>query len=140
MDLLHWYHAIDTHPKAKITDPAQIRKLEEQYKLIVDLMGCFGTEPPYVMVSRATSLDGLILLRDFGAKQISKQRSEDLRKEFARLAHLRWHTITRYGAGAEVEATNGALAAHGVKAGTRGTKRKSNANDGPSAKSSRKRL
>ena len=85
-------------------------------------------------------LDGLILLRDFGAKRISKRRSEDLRKEFARLAHLRWHTITRYDAGGEVEATKGILAAHGVKAGTRGTKRKSNANDGPSTKSSRKRL
>ena len=52
-------------------------------------MGCIGTEPPYVMVSRATSLDGLIVLCDFDTKQISKWRSEDLRKEFARLALLK---------------------------------------------------
>ena len=41
--------------------------------VIVDLMGCVGMELPYVMVSRATLLDGLIVLRDFDAKQIAKR-------------------------------------------------------------------
>ena len=104
------------------------------------LKRCIRTEPPYVMVSRATSLDGLIVLRDFDAERVSKLRSEDLRKEFARLALLKWQRIARYGAGAEVEATKAVLAEHGQKATARGTKRKSNANDGPSTKLSRKRL
>ena len=52
-------------------------------------LGCIGTEPPYVMVSRATSLDELMVLCDFDAKQISRRRSEDLRKEFARFALLK---------------------------------------------------
>lgn len=30
--------------------------------VIVDLKSCHGTESPYVMVSRATSLDGLLVL------------------------------------------------------------------------------
>ena len=82
-------------------------------------------EPPYVMISRTTSLDGLIVLCDFDAKKISKWRSEDLRKEFPCLALLKWETIARYGARADVEATKAVLAA------VRGTKRKLNGNDGP---------
>ena len=92
------------------------------------------------MVSRATSLDGLIVLSDFNAKQISNRQSEDLRKEFAHLALLEWQTIAPYGAGAEIKATKAVLAEHEQKASTKGTKRKSNANDGPSTKSNRKRL
>jgi hypothetical protein len=34
-------------------------------KVIVDLESCRGTEAPYVMVSRATSLDGLLVYRAF---------------------------------------------------------------------------
>ena len=77
-------------------------------------------EPPYAMISRTTSLYGLIVLRDFDAKQISKWRSEDLRKEFPRLTLLKWETIARYGAGVDVEATKTVLAA------VRGTKQKLN--------------
>ena len=58
--------------------------------VIIDLMGCIGTEPPYAMVSKAMSLGRLIVLRDFDAKQISKRQSGDLRKEFARLTLLKW--------------------------------------------------
>ena len=72
-------------------------------KVIVDLAGCAGTEPPYVMVSRATSLDGLLVLRDFNARQITKRRSEDLRKEFERLMYLKWKTIASCGLADEVE-------------------------------------
>ena len=59
-------------------------------RVIVDLAGCVGTEPPYVMVSRATSLDGLLVLCDFDAQQISKRRSEELRKVFERLTCFKW--------------------------------------------------
>ena len=72
-------------------------------RVIVDLEGCFGTEQPYVMISRATSLDGLLVLREFNANQIKKRRSEDLRKEFARLLVLKWKTILNTGVGHEVE-------------------------------------
>ena len=71
-------------------------------RVIVDLAGCAGTEAPYVMVSRATSLPGLMVLRGFDAKQITKRRSEDLRKEFSRLMYLKWQTIIKYGSGDEV--------------------------------------
>jgi hypothetical protein len=50
--------------------------------IIAGLAECTGTEQPDVMVSRATSLDGLMVLRGFDAKQITKRRSEELRMEF----------------------------------------------------------
>ena len=70
-------------------------------RVIVDLTGCTGTEPPYV--SRATSLDGLVVLCDFDARQITKRWSEDLilRKEFSRLTLLKWQTIMNHGCGVE---------------------------------------
>jgi len=72
-------------------------------RVIVDLAGCFGTEQPYVMVSRATSISGLMVLRDFDVRQITKRRSEELRKEFSRLAVLQLQTIVKGGNGSEVE-------------------------------------
>ena len=78
------------------------------------------------MVSRAKTLDGLIFLHDFDAKQISKQQSEDLRKEFARLVLLRWQTVARYCAGVEVDAARAILAEQGQKALANGSKRKNN--------------
>ena len=72
-------------------------------RVIVDLETCSGTEPLYVMASRATSLQGLFVLRGFDKKQISKRQSEDLRKEFSRLAHLKWQTVLRYGSQDEIE-------------------------------------
>ena len=71
-------------------------------QVIVDLVGYIRTEPPYVMVSRASSLDGLLVLRDFDAKQIMKHRSEELRREFRRLMYLKWQTVASYGVGDEV--------------------------------------
>ena len=52
---------------------------------VVDLAGCSGTEQPYAMVSRSTSMVGLVALRNFEFGQITKRCSEDLRKEFSRL-------------------------------------------------------
>ena len=51
-------------------------------RVVVDLESCSGTEPPDVMVSRATSMNGLFVLRDFDIKQITKWRSEELRNEY----------------------------------------------------------
>ena len=66
-------------------------------KVVVDLAGCSSTEQPYVMVSRSTSIKGLIILRDFDFNQITKRRSEDLRKEFSRLECLRLQTVIKHG-------------------------------------------
>ena len=79
---------------------AQGRTLD---RVVVDLAGCSGTEPPYVMCSRATSLGGLAVLRDFEAGQITKRRSEELRIEFVRLTHLKWKTIAKYGSNSEAQ-------------------------------------
>ncbi|KAH9853911.1 hypothetical protein C2E23DRAFT_695761, partial [Lenzites betulinus] len=54
-------------------------------KVIVDLAGCTGTESPYVMLSRATSLEGVLILRPFDHSKITCRQSEDLRKEMSRL-------------------------------------------------------
>ena len=54
---------------------------------------------PEILSSPRPSLDGLIVPSDFDAKKISKRRSEDLMKEFTRLAPLKWQTIAHYGAG-----------------------------------------
>ncbi|KJA16539.1 hypothetical protein HYPSUDRAFT_121526, partial [Hypholoma sublateritium FD-334 SS-4] len=50
----------------------------------VDLQSCCGTERPYVMISRITSLEGLRILRPFDFKRIKSRPSEDIRKEFTR--------------------------------------------------------
>ena len=50
-------------------------------RVMVDLAGCSGTEPPYVRTRR-----------------ITKRRSEELRDEFrSRLVRLKWMTIAKYG-------------------------------------------
>ncbi|KAI1782013.1 hypothetical protein LXA43DRAFT_874615, partial [Ganoderma leucocontextum] len=61
-------------------------------QVVIDLESCSGTEPPYVMLSRATSLDGVIILRPFSKNKIRSRQSEDVRKEFRRLDCLRLHT------------------------------------------------
>ena len=89
-------------------------------RVIADLVGCSGTEPPYVMVSRATSLDGLIVLRDFDPRQITKRRSEESRNEFSRLMRLKWETILKCGNAEELEEARCKLSDLGAK----GKKRK----------------
>ncbi|KAI0708648.1 hypothetical protein C8Q76DRAFT_601343, partial [Earliella scabrosa] len=54
-------------------------------RVIVDLESCSGTEPPYVMLSRATSLHGVIILRPFAKSKICCRQSGDIRKEVRRL-------------------------------------------------------
>jgi hypothetical protein len=96
-------------------------------RVIVDLAGCTGTEPPYVMCSRATSLNGLVVLRGFDRRQIGKRRSEELRKEFDRLMHLKWQTIQNYGTVEEVHQAKQELNILRGK-NTGGTKRKVDTN------------
>ena len=92
-------------------------------RVIVDLAGCAGTEPPYVMCSRATSLDGLAVLRDFDDRQITKRRSEELRIEFARLMNFKWRTTAKYGNPDEIERARQVLDGMRNKSGV-GIKRK----------------
>ena len=66
-------------------------------RVVVDLAGCAGTERPYVMVSRSTSLEGLMILRDFDYSKVTRRHSEDLRKELKRLECLRLKTIVKIG-------------------------------------------
>jgi hypothetical protein len=68
---------------------------------IVDLQSCRGTEAPYVMISRMTSLEGLFILRPFQIKKIQSRPSEDMRRETKRLELLNFHTIVQVGTEAE---------------------------------------
>lgn len=49
--------------------------------IIVDLQSCRGTKAPYVMVSCAHSLSGLLILWPFEKKKICCRESEDARRE-----------------------------------------------------------
>ncbi|KAM6498792.1 hypothetical protein JOM56_006740, partial [Amanita muscaria] len=56
--------------------------------VIIDLQSCKGTEAPYVMISRACSLEGLLILRLFDRKKICCRQSEDAHQEHSRLKIL----------------------------------------------------
>ncbi|KAJ7779473.1 hypothetical protein DFH07DRAFT_716136, partial [Mycena maculata] len=58
----------------------------------VNLVDSRGTESPYVMISRAVSLDGLAIVTPFPKEKICCRTSEDLRKETARLEMLALRT------------------------------------------------
>lgn len=64
-------------------------------KVVVDLASCIGTEAAYVMVSRCTSLQGLMVLRPFPISKITVHRSQDAREEFHRLDRLNIQTIVQ---------------------------------------------
>ncbi|KAK7445783.1 hypothetical protein VKT23_014779 [Stygiomarasmius scandens] len=66
---------------------AQGRTLDS---VVVDLMLCRGSESPYVMLSRAKTLDSVVVLRC--------RLSEDLRVELRRIQILELQTIMRYAA------------------------------------------
>lgn len=111
-------------------------------RVIVDLAGCIGIESAYVMVSRATSLKGLMVLRDFDIQQIKKRRSEDLRKEFLRLTCLKWQTIATYGTGEEIGDAKKRVACLRNKGdgGTTAMKRKSDGGDNRGGKGKRSKV
>ena len=96
-------------------------------RAVVDLAGCTGTEQPYVMVSRCTSVDGLVILRDFEFGQITKRRSEDLRKEMSRIECLRLQTIAKYGL--EIERREARMLLDGLKNNCGARKRKGTGDD-----------
>lgn len=77
--------------------------------VIVDLESCSGTEAPYVMLSRAKSLDGVIILRPFHMKKITCNQSQDIRREVDRLNILALKTIVAHGTPAEARAAMDAL-------------------------------
>ncbi|KAJ7710210.1 hypothetical protein B0H16DRAFT_1218124, partial [Mycena metata] len=58
----------------------------------VNLVDAQGTESPYVMISRATSLDGLAIVAPFSKDRICCRTSEDLRRETERLEMLALRT------------------------------------------------
>jgi hypothetical protein len=66
-------------------------------RVIIDLESCQGTEAPYVMASRATSLDGLLILRPFQQKRITCALSQDARAEKSRLHRLSLETMVKFG-------------------------------------------
>jgi len=81
-------------------------------KVIIDLQSCRGTEAPYVMVSRVTSLEGLLILRPFQYGKISCRQSQDTRKEFRRLDIIRLKTIAEIGSTIEKEMAKEILTLH----------------------------
>jgi len=70
-------------------------------KVIIDLNSCVGTEAAYVMISRCTRLDGLLILRPFPISKITVRRSQDAREEFHRLERLGKHTVETGGGAQE---------------------------------------
>jgi len=66
-------------------------------RVVVDLASCIGTEAAYVMVSRCTSLDGLMVLRPFPIGKIKVHRSQEARDEFRRLDGLNTQTVDEHG-------------------------------------------
>ncbi|KAJ7674296.1 hypothetical protein B0H17DRAFT_901549, partial [Mycena rosella] len=69
---------------------AQGRTMEA---IIVDLESTRGTESPYVMISRTTSLAGVFILCPFRQKVIQCHPSQDVRSEFKRLDMLTHQTL-----------------------------------------------
>ncbi|KAF9506627.1 hypothetical protein BS47DRAFT_1251466, partial [Hydnum rufescens UP504] len=62
-------------PAYAITDyKAQSKTLPN---VIVDLESCHKTQLAYVMVSHATSLDGLLILRPFDPKRVQSHASQE---------------------------------------------------------------
>jgi hypothetical protein len=66
-------------------------------RVVVDLSSCVGTEAAYVMVSRCTSLRGLMILRPFPIGRVTTHRSQEARDEFHRLDRLSIQTMVQSG-------------------------------------------
>jgi ATP-dependent DNA helicase PIF1 len=57
-------------------------------KAILDLNGCMSLQSVYVMLSRATSLKSIAVLRSFNPRTLNSRLGEEFREEFARLEAL----------------------------------------------------
>lgn len=66
-------------------------------RVILDLATCHSTKSPYVMVSRATTLAGMLILRPFEKKKITCRQSQETRDEMLRLEGLCLNTILNVG-------------------------------------------
>lgn len=83
--------------------------------VIVDLQSCHGTESPYVMISRVTSLDGLLILRPFDKDKITCRQSEESRRENSRLYILNLQTTVIAGNPSESRLATEELTKLGVR-------------------------
>ncbi|TEB16189.1 hypothetical protein FA13DRAFT_1593326, partial [Coprinellus micaceus] len=63
---------------------------------IIDIGSSINTQAAYVMVSRATSLDGLLIFQPFPKSVIQRGLPEEVHVEFHRLEIAALHTIVRY--------------------------------------------
>ncbi|KAG6822418.1 hypothetical protein H0H92_013979 [Tricholoma furcatifolium] len=70
-------------------------------RVIVDLASCKGAEAPYVMLSRASSLDGLAILRPFDIERIRVGKSQDHQLEQHRLRIVELLTLRENGDAAD---------------------------------------
>ncbi|KAJ6522575.1 hypothetical protein B0H19DRAFT_969754 [Mycena capillaripes] len=77
---------------------------------VVNLRQCKGTEAPYVMISRVTSLDGLLILNSFSKDRITCRQSEDVRNEATRHRILALNTIAETGSREEAAEARSKLA------------------------------
>jgi hypothetical protein len=77
--------------------------------IIVNLESTYGTESPYVMLSRAKSLDGIFILRPFRRKVTQCHPNQDVRAEFKRLDMLAHQTIMHHGSADEAAAAQAYL-------------------------------
>ncbi len=64
--------------------------------VILDLESSRSRQSAYVMLSRATSLETLLVLRPFKRSRLTTDFSEDLKKEINRLARLSVNTIRNF--------------------------------------------
>lgn len=64
--------------------------------VVIDLAGARSLQSVYVMLSRATSLRGVAVLRWFPANKIYQRISEDIRHEFQRLAKIASRTMDHF--------------------------------------------
>ena len=81
---------------------------------LIDLESCRGSESPYVMISRVRSLDDLLIMRPFQKDRISRWLSEDVRREFSRLAILELLTLIEHGESEDRDAARTKLASKGL--------------------------
>ncbi|KAK7038369.1 PIF1-like helicase-domain-containing protein [Favolaschia claudopus] len=65
-------------------------------KVIVDLKGAKSLQSLYVMISRATSLESMAVLRNFKPTTLYSRLGQDFRDEFTRLEKLNSHTKTEF--------------------------------------------
>ncbi|KAJ3539217.1 hypothetical protein NM688_g6398 [Phlebia brevispora] len=78
-------------------------------RVVVDLQSCKGSESPYVMLSRATSLEGVLILRSFDKNKICCPPAQGLRTEWARLRWLELRTIMKWCSGRRAMEAQSAL-------------------------------